>query len=146
MQTEKVTPERCNTPEFDEQYACYPQASQETSPFRNDYTQGPQGHPAGMMQEDYYARPAPIVYSCIPVHVAVPTPAAEGMPEWAGYPTHGAAPAYMADWNAQYQPEVRQYAPQPYMMVQMQPTASQWTPNRVRLENVGLERPRDDSQ
>jgi hypothetical protein len=90
---EKVGLERCNTPEFDEQYSQYASPQQQ------------------------YQHPQQILYSCIPVHVAVPTSTAEGMTtEWAGYsPT----PIYMPDWNSQYQPEVGLCAPQPYVMVQM---------------------------
>jgi hypothetical protein len=119
--------ERCVTPEFDEQFSTYPAAQ----------------HPQGLMQEDCFSQGAPILYSCVPVHVAVPTPAAEGMPEWAGYaPTAG----YMHDWNAQYQPEVRPYVPQQYMMVQMAsvPPASvqqNWS-YADRAENGGMDRSR----
>jgi hypothetical protein len=125
--TPEKAPERCSTPEFDEQFSMYPRAQ----------------HPQGLIQEDCFGQAAPILYSCVPVHVAVPTPAAEGMPEWAGYaPTA----AYVQDWNPQYQPEARAYAPQQYMMVQMQPQ-SNWQqfrsePAAVRVDNDGMNRSR----
>jgi hypothetical protein len=142
--------ERCNTPDFDEQYACYQpspvQASPE-APYQNLH--GQRGAPAGLPQEDCYGRP--IVYSYIPVQVAVPTsPPPEATAyspvagQWQnGYPVNTADCA--PNWNAQYQPGVQTFAPQPYMMVQLQPETpqSQWTPNRMRIENVGLERPRN---
>jgi hypothetical protein len=120
--------ERCNTPEFDEQYACYPAQ-----------------HPQGLMQDDCFAQPTPMLYSCVPVHVAVPAPATEEMRrDWTGYaPTA----TYMHDWSGQYQPEARPYAPQQYVLVQMQPQ-SQWTQNApqqnaVRMDNDGFDRSRE---
>jgi hypothetical protein len=112
FQPEKV--ERCSTPEFDEQYSCYPRP------------QNPQGF-AAVVPENCYGQSAPILYSCVPVSVAVPAPAAEGMPEWAGYaPTA----TYMHDYNASYQQDVRGWSqPQGYYMLpiqQPQPTAGPW--------------------
>jgi hypothetical protein len=124
---EKV--ERCNTPDFDE------------CAYYANYNRPPQ-HPqvmAGVMQENCYGQPTPILYSCVPVNVnvAVPAPAAEGMPEWAGYPT---TTTYVPDWNSQYQGEVRPYAPQQYMMLHMpQPQPQHQWGNGVRMELDGQE-------
>jgi hypothetical protein len=140
---EKVGLERCNTPEFDEQYSQYASPQQQ------------------------YQHPQQILYSCIPVHVAVPTQPAEGMTEWPGYvardtygrDTYGRdtysrdtyvrdtyAPAqYVPDYDyppRMYQPEVQPYGSQPYMMVPVQ--AAQWKPNHpLRVENAGLDRSRE---
>jgi hypothetical protein len=117
--------ERCNTPEFDEQYACYPAQ-----------------HPQGIMQDDCFAQPTPMMYSCVPVHVAVPAPAPEAE-SWTGYaPTA----TYMPDWNGQFQPEARPYAPQQYVLVmqpQPQPQAPWPQQNMVRMENDGFDRSRE---
>jgi hypothetical protein len=113
--------ERCNTPEFDEQYACYPRPQQ------------PQAF-QGVMQ-DGYGQPAPIMYSCVPVSVAVPArPDGSGMPDFAGYAPTAAWPMHIPeDWNASYMMpgaprdmEARNYAPQPYMMVPLQQPEPQW--------------------
>lgn len=147
---EKV--ERCSTPEFDEQYAPYRaqymQAPPE-APFQH-MTQGPQS-PHGQQgnSDDYISQPTPILYpSFIPVHVAVPAQSTEVMSEWPAYTQQ----TYVPDWGNQYQAEVRPYAPQQYVMVQMQPQAqsqqpqSHWgTSHRNRIENVGLDRSRADS-
>jgi hypothetical protein len=126
---EKV--ERCNTPEFDEQYACYPRPQQ------------PQGLTGVMQQDNCYGQPTQILYSCVPVNVAVPAPAAEGMPEWTGYsPTA----TYMHDWNASYQPEVRPYAPQQYMMLPMHQPQPQWPHGgSMPMANDGAQRSQGNS-
>jgi hypothetical protein len=165
MQSERGL-ERCNTPEFDEQYACYRAPHGAPDPVYHmpiSPNQGPQPGP----QDDYIRQPTPILYSCIPVHVAVPTQPAEGMTEWPGYvardtygrDTYGRdtysrdtyvrdtyAPAqYVPDYDyppRMYQPEVQPYGSQPYMMVPVQ--AAQWKPNHpLRVENAGLDRSRE---
>jgi len=168
-QPENVGRERCNTPDFDEQYVQYASPQQQYSQYA-----APQ-----------YQQPQQIIYTCIPVNVAVPASPADGTTtEWAGYSPAPISPTYVHDWNSQYQPppDVRQLAaPQPYMMVQMPapvsppaflpagyapdqgasqgpdqafPARQQWAsghgaaaaeqraPNRNRFENISLERSR----
>jgi hypothetical protein len=125
---EKV--ERCSTPEFDEQYSCYPRPHH------------PQGLTGVVLQENCYAQPTPVLYSCVPVNIAVPAQAAEGMGEWAGY----SQPTYVPDWNAaQYQQDVRPYAPQQYMMVPMHQPQPHW-PNQMRSpQGDGQDRSRESA-
>jgi hypothetical protein len=78
------------------------------------------------VQENCYGQPTQILYSCVPVNVAVPAPSAEGMPEWTGYaPTA----TYMHDsyMHASYNQEVRSYPPQQhYVMLPMHQPQPHW--------------------
>ena len=71
------------TQQYSSQQGAYPQYSQYAAP--------------------QYQQPQQIIYTCIPVNVAVPASPADGTTtEWAGYSPAPISPTYVHDWNSQY--------------------------------------------